>query len=491
MPKVSVIISTYNRPEQLKKAIESVQNQTFKDFEIIVVDDASDDDNARDLLGELSTKDKITVLRLGHNSGSDTKPKNTALKASRGKYIAFLDDDNTYRPDHLQLLVNELDRDTELTVAYGDRWLTETDQLPAQIGKYSDYTPGKLMVENYIDTSDVLIRREALMHVGGFDETQKKYIDWNLWARLEKAGFKFKRVPIIITDYNIGKDSKSINKITENEKKFMKNNPEKFINIPDFDTVDCEIRLPYLGEVPEPRVAIFTLTYDRLELTKKSFESLEKTAGYKFDHFVIDNGSTDGTKDWIAKTKESDWCNKRLLIINDSNMGISIASNQAVNQIKNEPAFSKVKPYDIIVKVDNDAEFISEGWLKRMVDIWKTNHQIIMSCYVEGLKDNPGGAPRYHRGTIKGEPIGMTNHLGGVCVFASAKAYDNFRWDEDDYLHSAQDLAFSQYITTHGFAMGYLENYSLRHVTEEMEQQYPEYYERRKEEKRTKYESHR
>lgn len=471
MPKVSVVISTYNRPEQLKKAIESVQNQTFKDFEIIVVVDGA---------GEVSTPKEIKVIHVEH-FGNDTFPKNTGILASQGEYIAFLDDDNTYRPDHLQLLVNELDRDPELTVAYGDRWLTETDQFPAQIGKYSDYTPGKLMVENYIDTSDVLIRREALLHVGGFDEEQKKYIDWNLWARMEKAGFKFKRVPIIITDYNIGKDSKSVTKLTENEKKFMANNPGEFQNIPDFDTVDCEIRLPYLGEIPEPRVAIFTLTYDRLELTKKSFESLSKTAGYPFHHFIIDNGSTDGTVKWLEEYEKH--AGFTFVGANPVNKGISFGSNQAIK------AITELDDYDIIVKVDNDAEFISEGWLKKMVDIWKTNHQIIMSCYVEGLKDNPGGAPRYHRGTIKGEPIGMTNHLGGVCVFADARAYKNFRWDEDDYLHSAQDLAFSQYVTTHGYAMAYLENYSLRHATAEMEAQYPEYYERRKTEKRTKYES--
>lgn len=487
MPKVSVIISTYNRPEQLKKAIESVQNQTFTDWELIIVVDGSE---------EVATPNgnNVKVLHIPH-FGNDTRPKNEGILASKGEYIALLDDDNLMRPDHLQLLVNELDRDPELTVAYGDRWLTETDQFPAQIGKYSDYEPGKLMVENYIDTSDVLIRREALMYVGGFDETQKKYIDWNLWARMEKAGFKFKRVPIIITDYNIGKDSKSVTKLTENEKKFMENNHGKFQNIPDFDTVDCDIRLPYLGEVPEPRVAIFTLTYDRLELTKKCFESLHATAGYPFVHLVVDNGSTEpGMQEYLSQYYYEDQENKSLCH-EGSNLGISKASNDAIHilrreWLKNDPENrDEYSPYDIIVKVDNDAEFISEGWLKRMVDIWKTNHQIIMSCYVEGLKDNPGGAPRYHRGTIKGEPIGMTNHLGGVCVFASGKAYDNFRWDENDYLHGAQDLAFSQYVTTHGYAMAYLENYSLRHATAEMEAAYPEYYERRKSEKRTKYEA--
>lgn len=497
MPKVSVVISTYNRPESLKRAIESVQNQTYQDFEMIVVVDGPE---------EVSTPREVKVIHVEH-FGNDTFPKNTGILAATGEYIALLDDDNQFRPDHLQLLVNELDKNPDIDIVYGDRWLNdETGQVQPQVGKYSDWEPGHLMVENYIDTSDVLIRREALMYVGGFDETQKKYIDWNLWVRLEKAGFKFKRVPVVITDYNIGKDSKSVTKLTENEKKFIKNNPGKFINLPDFDPVDCEIRLPFLGEVHEPRVAIFTLTYDRLELTKKSFESLYKTAGYEFDHYVVDNGSQDGTLLYI-KNKYPE----AIVIENKKNKGISIASNQAINKITDNPTIFKIrKPltqtsekqwevsldaikvkYDIIVKVDNDAIFQTEGWLKRMVDIWKTNHQIVMSCYVEGLKDNPGGAPRYHRGMIAGELLGMTNHLGGVCVFASAKAYDNFRWDENDYLHAAQDLAFSQYVTTHGYAMAYLENYSLRHATAEMEAQYPEYYERRKSEKRIKYESNR
>lgn len=177
--------------------------------------------------------------------------------------------------------------------------------------------------------------------------------------------------------------------------------------------------------------------------------------------------------------------NKIYLIINKNNVGISKGSNQAIDFITNT-----LKP-EIIAKVDPDAIFQSTDWLSTILKLYKSNHQLILSLYPEGLIHTPGGAPRYHRGLIAGELLGMTNHLGGVCVFASAKAYDNFRWDENDYLHAAQDLAFSQYVTTHGYAMAYLENYSLRHATAEMEAQYPEYYERRKLEKRTKYESNR
>lgn len=293
MHKISIIITTHpGRDEVCKKAIESVISQTYKNWELIIVHDGK---NSTLDIAWYKNQDKnpITLYEI-EKFGNDTKPKNFGIRHSKGSYVAFLDSDNTFRPDHLQLLVNELDKNPDIDIVYGDRWLNdETRQVQPQVGKYSDWEPGHLMVENYIDTSDVLIRREALMYVGGFDETQKKYIDWNLWVRLEKAGFKFKRVPVVITDYNIGKDSKSVTKLTENEKKFIKNNPGKFINLPDFDPVDCEIRLPFLGEVHEPRVAIFTLVYDRHELMEKSLNSLYDSAQYPFEHVVVAQSEKD------------------------------------------------------------------------------------------------------------------------------------------------------------------------------------------------------
>lgn len=483
--KVSVVISSHNRGDKLKRAIDSVLKQSFKDYEIIVVDDASDDTHTRDVIDTFENHEKIILMRLGKNFGSDTKPKNVGIKATRGQYVAFLDDDNVYRPDHLQVLVNELDKSPEITMVYGDRWLIdEAGAIPSQIGKYAEYEIGHLIMENYIDTSDVLVRREALLDVGGFDEAQKKYIDWNLWVRLEKAGYRFKRVPIIITDYFICSDSKSVKVLTDTEKKIMEKTG-KFQNMPDWDGVNCDIRLPYLRELTEPQVAIFSLTHDRLEYTKVCFESLYKTAGYDFDHYVIDNGSTDGTTEYLLGLALKEKSNRMVNFqMNTENVGISKGSNQALDMMKNN------KDYDIIVKVDNDCLFLTDGWLKRMVELWKSNNNIAFSCYVQGLRDNPGGAPRYHRGMVKGEYIGMTRHLGGICHFVDAKAYKDFRWNENDFLHGQQDLEFSQYLNNHGYAMAYLENYFLEHYkgTEEQEKEFPEYFQRRKIEKSTRYE---
>jgi GT2 family glycosyltransferase len=474
MPKVSCIISTYNRPERLKKAIESVQKQTYTDWELIVVHDGKENEATDKIMADtdfdFGKGEKCRYIDIEH-FGNDTRPKNYGIKQATGEYIAFLDDDNEFRPDHLQVLVNALEKNPDIAMVYGDRYIV--DELNGQngLGTTANFTPALLAQRNYIDTSDVLVRREALFNVGGFDERYKKYVDWNLWLRMEKYGYKFLRVPVIITDYHLHKDMKSASA-----------HDEKAFSVPAWDPMDLEVELPYLGEVREPKVAIFSLTYDRLEYTKKCFESMYKTAKYPFDHFIVDNGSSDRTQGYLLKEKNEKKI--KTVLYNDKNVGISKASNQAIDEISRDD-------YDIIVKVDNDCLFITDGWLKAMVELWKSNHLLIMSPYVQGLRDNPGGAQRVGYAQIKGEMIGWTNHVGGICVFADSKVYKDFRWDEDSFLHGAQDLEFSTYANRTGYQTCYLENYFLEHIegTSGQEKRYPQYFERRKSEKVTKYES--
>ena len=470
---ISVITSTYNRSERLQKAIDSVLAQTYPDWELIIVDDKSTDDTEKVVSGYKDSR--IKYIKQKRNFGCDTKPKNVGIMASKGEYIAFLDDDNAYRPDHLAVLLKELEKDPSLDVVYGDRWLTdETGRIQPQLGISRDYDPAFLMQRNFIDTSDVLIKRQALFDVGGWDERYKKYVDWNLWVRMSKWGKKFKRVPLVITNYYLHEDMKS------NKVKTKGDSQTSFA--PEWDPYDLEIELPYLNTSARtaPRVAVFSITYDRLEYTKKSFQSLSRTAKYPYDHFVVDNGSTDGTVEWL-----SDYLKKDKGIFNSSNTGISKASNDIIDKIKEQG-------YDIIVKWDNDCIGLTPGWLAKMVDIWKSNHVFALSCYVQGLVDNPGGAPRLAYGQIKGELVGVTQHLGGICHFVDAHAYDKFRWDDNAFLHGVQDMEMSQFLRFNGYTMGYLENFMVSHGpegTQSQKKSYPEYFERRKKEKSTRYET--
>ena len=208
---ISVILTTHHgRKNMCQRAIESVLNQSYQDFELVIVDDGSHD--GTQAMGEAYAKNHKNVVYIRNDDcfGCDTQPKNLGILSSKGKYLAFLDSDNTFRPDHLQALVNELEK-SGVDGVYGDRWIVnDEDKSTSMIGKFYDYNPTHLMAENYIDTSDVLIKREAIEYVGGFDERYKKYIDWNLWLRLAKAGYRLKRVPVILTNYHIHADQKSL-----------------------------------------------------------------------------------------------------------------------------------------------------------------------------------------------------------------------------------------------------------------------------------------
>lgn len=475
-PIISVIVSTYNRQKKLKRAVESILNQTFQDFEIVIVDDASTDKTPA-YCEKLVKKypGKIVYKRLEENWGRHGKPKNEGIKISRGQLVAFLDDDNEYLKDHLQALFNEMVRNPQAHVVYGDRFVVnEKEPKQKQHGVSGDFNLGRLMMENYIDTSDVLIQKEALLEVGGWDDELKKFADWNLFVRLGKAGKHFLHVPKILTNYYFHDDMNQM-------KHQSPIDPETGRLLPTFDpmTVMIWANQSTFGEFEPLRVAIFTLTMDRLEYTKKTIESLAKYAGYPYDHYIVDNGSSDKTVAWLEANKEK--YNIKQIIKNEKNVGISKGSNQALDAIG--------KGYDVIIKLDNDCEIQTEGIIEDIVNIFARTKRIIVSPNVEGLIDNAGGPPRENYVQMGPLLLGAVRHLGGIFCAGPAEWYENFRWKEDDFLHGMQDTIFSQTSLQHGFGLCYIENQRVMHIdsTYGQKEKFKEYFKRRETEKVTKY----
>ncbi len=476
-PKVSVVMSTHNgRREMCRKAIQSVIDQTYEEWELIVVDDASSD--GTDEMVKSFSDSRIKYIHRETNWGNDTRPKNDGLYASKGKYICLLDSDNTYRPEHIQMLVQEIEA-TNVDLVYGDRWIIDDSTGKGKgIGNTANYSYALLMEKNFIDTSDVIVRRDLMVKLGGFDERYRKYVDWNMWVRLAKYGAKFAHLPFVLTNYHEheGMKSKTVpDKSPTGETSMpMGNNP---VHIREWDPIDVEV----MWKGAQPKVAIFSLTYDRLDYSKACFASLFDKAGYPFDLYITDNGSQDGTVEYL-KDLEAKYPDRVHVIYNPKNVGISKASNQALDAIFE-------REYDIVGKYDNDALSLTTGWLEKVVDIWNRNNRMVLSCYIEGLRDNPGGAQRIAHGQIAGELVGITKHMGGICCFADARAYESYRWEEQSFLHGVQDWEFSQHLLRNGYQLGYLENWYIAHIdsTQGQHERYPQYFQRRTLEKTTKY----
>jgi len=479
-PKISVIMSTFNRADRfLGRAIESVLSQTEKDFELIVVDDCSTD-NTLELVHDYAKKDNRVIYAVTpFNSGSDTMPKNLGILRSRGQYIAYLDDDCEFHPYHLDILLKRLERNPDIDVAYCDMQIFNADEpdAPPQPAIAMDFDAQFLINRNYIDTSEVMHRRDAVFAVGGWDQTLPKFVDWNLWVRMVKSGARFMRVPMVATNYYVHPNRKS-NKVET--KSWFDHRLGMTMFEPTFDAAGCYVYLPYLGDDREeeknPSVAIFTITYDRLDYTQRMHESMRRSTRYPYEWFVFDNGSADGSQEWLKKqTKFLSGT------ATGTNKGLTYSSNFCLDRIMRQPG-----EFQIVIKIDNDCEFMTKGWLETIVDLWKRNHMLYLSPYVEGLVHNPGGAPRVGQAFIGPYYVEVTEHIGGIFAAIDARAYSKFRWS-DQFLHGNQDREASIAFSNDGYMPAYVPMHRVNHMdgTEGQHKKYPDYFARRVVEKKT------
>lgn len=188
---VSVIIPTYRRPHNIKRALTSVLRQSYADIDVIVVDDngrgTPDQANTRRVLEEYINADKIRYVVHPLNNGANAA-RNTGLGCATGEFIAFLDDDDEWLPGRLtaQLSLMKSPRVgvvySPMIVRYDDLELQYTTN-PTCYGMIHQ----QQLIENYVGAmSSALIRREALIH-SPLDETLPARHDYDLWLRLSRA----------------------------------------------------------------------------------------------------------------------------------------------------------------------------------------------------------------------------------------------------------------------------------------------------------------
>ena len=176
-PLVSVIVCTYNRHESLRRALDSILQQDRTDYEIIVVDDGSDD--PVEIL--LHQRDRVRLIRTEHRGVGAARSE--GLNAALGEFIAYCDDDDEWKPNHLSTLLQYLLTHREVDLVYADsEWVQEG--APPSIPYSFDYNGFYLSGANYIFPSDVMHRASAAREVGGFDASLQAYEDWDLWLRM-------------------------------------------------------------------------------------------------------------------------------------------------------------------------------------------------------------------------------------------------------------------------------------------------------------------
>jgi glycosyltransferase involved in cell wall biosynthesis len=179
-PLVSVYIPTKNRRELLSNAIDSILKQTYSNVEIIVVDDGSSDGTFEFLEKLMKTTKNLQIFRNETSIGACAS-RNIAIKNARGTFISGLDDDDVFLSNRIESLV----------AAYNEKFAFVCSSMLWDYGRNKrliDFVPGEISLEQQLSyneaTSQVLVEKERVLSVGGFDENLVSCQDYDLWTRL-------------------------------------------------------------------------------------------------------------------------------------------------------------------------------------------------------------------------------------------------------------------------------------------------------------------
>nr|WP_231134183.1 glycosyltransferase [Motilibacter deserti] len=194
---------TYDRAGLLPRAIHSVLGQTMPDLELLVVDDGSTDDTAEVLAG--CADGRLRVLPREHRGVSAAR--NAALAEARGDLVAYLDTDNVWSPQFLEVMTGELREQDMLAYCGRHLFLLDGPLHDARVvGRKTHspaYNPASLLRHNSIDTNVMLHRRRLVEEVGGYDETLTRLVDWDFVVRVVlRHPFAIRHVDQVLCDYH-------------------------------------------------------------------------------------------------------------------------------------------------------------------------------------------------------------------------------------------------------------------------------------------------
>jgi glycosyltransferase involved in cell wall biosynthesis len=196
----------------LADCLKSIQSQTYQNVEAIVVNDGGVD--VKKIIESLNRQNQITLLEHHANRGM-AAARNTGIGVARGKYLAYLDDDDSYLPHHIETLVSFLENN-DCKVAYTDahrvhiKTIDGQDALQRRDVPYSiDFDSDRMLVQNYIPTLCVMHEKICLDAAGPFDEGLTVLEDWDLWIRMSRR-FPFAHIRNITCEFAWRTDGKTM-----------------------------------------------------------------------------------------------------------------------------------------------------------------------------------------------------------------------------------------------------------------------------------------
>ena len=220
---VSAIITTYNREKLLEKCLKSIVNQTYKDIEIIVIDDGSTD-NTSEIVKRFND-DRISYYNFGRTKNV-SHLRNEGIKISKGEYIAFCDDDDLWMENKIETQIKYFTK--EKIVCSNGNVIDDNDLvILKEINNYNKdmyFDLAFMLKDNRMLTSSILVSKDVFLNVGLFDESHKsRGEDYDMWIRFADSKYKVKYLTEPLVSYRVHTGNLSRKSFSDAQEVYEKN----------------------------------------------------------------------------------------------------------------------------------------------------------------------------------------------------------------------------------------------------------------------------
>ena len=402
----SFIVPSYNGdPKFLKECIDSLLNQSYKNFEIIICDDASTNEDSIKILEEYETNNKNISLIKRKTNGMISKASNDAIRAAKGEFVVLVDNDDVIHQDSLYYFAKALNKDKNIDFLYSDEDKMDYNGKIMEPHFKPDYSPDTLMSLNYICHLSC-IRKSLVDKVGGFRSEFDGSQDYDLFLRVVENTDNIYHVEKVL--YHWRQTSDSTAGFLSNKDYAITNGKKALEDALNRRNLNGEILInprvrTYLTKYKHgnPKVSIVIPIHDGLKLTKQCIDSLYEINTYKNFEIVIANNNSEleETKTYLREVvKQHD--NIKVIDINEK-FNYSRINNLAVKEASG----------DFILFLNNDTKVLQPDFLDWMVGYAQLKH---VGCVgIKLLYDNKSVQ---HAGTVLGFG-GVAGHIFVACSY--------------------------------------------------------------------------
>ncbi len=480
-PRISIVMPTYNPPERwLRAAIESVQRQLYKNWELCIADDCSTDPRVRACLEEYAAKDKRIKVVFRTENGHISKASNSAAELATGEFIGLLDHDDELTEHALYMVVCELNKSSNADLLYSDEDKMTTYGMRFNPYFKSDWNPDLLCCQNYVCHFSV-VRTALFRKVGGFRAGFDGAQDWDLILRIADASSpdKIRHIPHVLYHWRVIETSTAHSTsakpyVMQAQVKSVKEHLERRGVVGakvEINESISQLRVRYPVPTPQPLVSIIIPTRDQLTLLRRCVEGvLEQTSYRNVELIIVDNGSTDPLAlEYLAEMATD----PRVEVLRDDKpFNFSRLNNDAVKRATG----------DILGFLNNDLEVIDPEWLSEMVShVVRSGVGAVGArlLYPNGLLQHGGivlgiggVAGHNHKGRARHDPgyfnrAILCQNLSGVtaaCVLVRKSVFEEVRGFEEGALSVAfNDVDLCLKIRKEGYLVVYNPHAELYH----------------------------